>query len=131
MLFISPLALVSDGAYKVLVLTRSATSSNAQLLASLPNVTLIIGDSYSEPDLRKAFSWEGGVDLAFVNTNGFAIGEMREIYWGIRIFELARQAGVKHYIWGALDYVSKKGNYDPKYKTGHYDGSTCFVFLRE
>ena len=86
-------------------------------------MTLIAGDSYSEPDLKKALNWEGGVDLAFVNTNGFAIGEMREIYWGIKIFELAREAGVKHYVWGGLDYVSKKAGYDPKFKTGHYDGS--------
>jgi hypothetical protein len=49
------------------------------------------GDSYNEVDLQKAFS---GAQLAFVNTNGFAIGEKAEIYWGIRNMALNISPGV-------------------------------------
>lgn len=47
---------------------------------------------------------------------------MSEIYWGMRCYELAREAGVKFYVLGNLDYGLKKGGYDPKYRCGHYDG---------
>jgi NmrA-like family len=85
----------------------------------LPNITIIPGDGYNDATLRKALN---GMDSAFVNTNGFAIGEKAEIYWGIRIYELAREAGLKHFIWATIDYSSKLGNYDPKFRCGHLDG---------
>jgi len=47
---------------------------------------------------------------------------MAEIYWGIRIYELAREFGVKHFIYAALEYASKLGNFDAKYRCGHVDG---------
>ncbi|KAG4427693.1 hypothetical protein IFR05_016825 [Cadophora sp. M221] len=112
-------ALASDGKYTVQVLTRSSTSPEAEELSSIPGVTIIEGDSYDEHTLRKAFS---GVSYAFINTNGFAIGEKAEVYWGIRMYELAREAGVKHYIWAGLIYSSKLGGFDPKYNCGHLDG---------
>jgi hypothetical protein len=59
---------------------------------------------------------------AYVNTDGFTIGEKMEMYWGFRIFEIAAEHGVKHYVWGNLDYLTKKGGYNPKYRCGHYDG---------
>lgn len=58
----------------------------------------------------------------FANTNGFAIGEKNEIYWGIRMYELAREAGVTHFLYAGLEYASKLGNFDPKYRCGHLDG---------
>lgn len=88
-------------------------------MASIPGVTLVKGDAYNEDSLRKAFE---GVDLVFANTNGFAIGEKAEIYWGIRLYELSREFKVKHFVWAGLEYASKLGNFDPKYKTGHLDG---------
>lgn len=48
-----------------------------------------------------------GVYGAWVNTDGFTVGEQKELYAGMRIFELAKQAGVKHYIWSNLDYALK------------------------
>ena len=70
--------------------------------------------------MRRAFD---GVTAAFVNTNGFAIGEKAELYWGIRIFEIAKEEKtMRHYVWSNLDYALKLGGYDEKYKTGHYDG---------
>lgn len=48
-----------------------------------------------------------GVYGAWVNIDGFTIGEPWEMYAGMRIFELAKQAGVKHYVWSNLDYAFK------------------------
>jgi len=101
------------------VLTRSASSLEALKLSSIPDVTIFEGDAYDEPTLRKAFI---GVSYAFVNTNGFAIGEKAEIYWGIRLYELAREFKLKHFVYAGLDYASKLGNFDPKYRCGHLDG---------
>ena len=45
---------------------------------------------------------------AFVNTDSFTIGEMKEVYYGIRIFEAAKQVKtLKHYVWSGLDNVFK------------------------
>jgi hypothetical protein len=63
-----------------------------------------------------------GVYGVFANTNGFAIGQMREIYWGIRMYEIAAGSGVKHFVWAGLPYASKLGEFDPKYQVGHVDG---------
>jgi uncharacterized protein YbjT (DUF2867 family) len=111
--------MVSDSKYAVRVLTRNASSKEAKELEMLSGVTIIEGNAYYEPTLRKAFK---GVDYVFANTNGFAIGEMAEIYWGIRLYELSREFGVKHFIYAGLEYASKLGNFDPKYRTGHLDG---------
>ena len=44
------------------------------------------------------------------NTDGFTVGEMKEIYAGMRIFELAKQIKtVRHYVWSNLDYSFKVG----------------------
>ena len=49
-----------------------------------------------------------GVYGVWANTDGFTVGEAREIYAGMRIFELAKQIKtVRHYIWSSLDYVTK------------------------
>ncbi|KAH9221445.1 hypothetical protein DL95DRAFT_519429 [Leptodontidium sp. 2 PMI_412] len=110
--------LTRDSKYAVHVLTRSTTSGSALELASLPNVALIPGSSLKEADLYSALT---GIDIAFVNLNGFAIGEKAEVYWGIRIFEIAREKGVKHFIWGSLDSSYKISGYQPRFRTGHFD----------
>jgi hypothetical protein len=49
-----------------------------------------------------------GVYGAWVNTDGFTVGEQKEIYAGIRIFETAKSLGtVRHYVWSSLDYMFK------------------------
>jgi hypothetical protein len=100
-------------------MTRSLETAEAKALAELPNVRLFKGDCYNEADLHRAFE---GVKLAFANTNGFAIGEKAEIYWGIRMYELARQHGLEHFVWGGVDYGSKLGSFAAKYRCGHLDG---------
>ncbi|OBT46311.1 hypothetical protein VE00_02720 [Pseudogymnoascus sp. WSF 3629] len=111
--------LSADGRYKITVLTRSAESEPAQELASLPNVTILEGETFDEQTLIKAFK---GIDATFVNTNGFAIGEKAEVYWGIRIYEIAYGAGVKHFIWASLAYSSKLAHFNPDFHCGHLDG---------
>lgn len=100
-------------------MTRDGNHDVAKHLASLPNVSLVVGETYEEETLQKAFE---GVQLAFVNTNGFAIGEKAEIYWGIRMFEIARQHKLEHFVWSNVDYGTRKGNYDPQFRCGHLDG---------
>ena len=48
-----------------------------------------------------------GVYGAYVLTDGFTVQASDEVYAGIRIFELANQARIKHFIWSGGDYVSK------------------------
>ncbi|TVY20620.1 hypothetical protein LARI1_G001288 [Lachnellula arida] len=45
-----------------------------------------------------------GLELCFVNTNGFAVGEKNEGYWGIRMYELARLGGVENFVYSGLPY---------------------------
>jgi uncharacterized protein YbjT (DUF2867 family) len=101
------------------VLTRDATSANAQLLSSLPRVSLHIGAAEDEASLRSAFK---DIDLAFVNLNGSALGIKSETYWGISIFEIAIQSGVKQYIWSVLEYMLRDSGYDEAVRCGHYEG---------
>lgn len=118
LLNVSP-ALASDSKYAVRVITRNASSKDAIELAAIPGVTILEGNTYHEPTLHEALK---DVEYVFANTNGFAIGEMAEIYWGIRIYELCRESRVKHFIYASLEYASKLGNFDPKYRCGHVDG---------
>jgi hypothetical protein len=112
--------LASKDQYEIRIQTRDPNHSRSLELTQLPNTTLIAGRADNEADLRRAFK---GVSAAFVNTNGFAIGEKAELYWGIRIFEIAKEEkSMRHYVWSNLDYALKLGGYDEKYKCSHYDG---------
>ncbi|MCJ1454088.1 hypothetical protein MMC28_004438 [Mycoblastus sanguinarius] len=113
-------ALAAPGSgYAVKILTRDVTSARAKLLTSLPNVTLAAGTFASETALRDGFTGAWG---AFVNIDGFNCGEKAELYWGIRSYELALECGVQFFVWGNLDFGLKKSGYDPKFRSGHYDG---------
>mmetsp|Transcript_54463 Transcript_54463/g.137531 ORF Transcript_54463/g.137531 Transcript_54463/m.137531 type:complete len:355 (+) Transcript_54463:54-1118(+) len=105
--------------YEVVVMTRNARSRTAQSLANLPNVLLFEGQYTDEDIVRKAFVGAYG---AFVNTDGHTLGEKAEIFVGMRIFELAVEAGIKHYIYSGLFNSLKYGGYDPKFRCGHTDG---------
>jgi hypothetical protein len=110
--------LAKDGRYMVVIFTRNAASERAKRLLALPGVTAFEGDSTREKDIYDAFSQVDGV---YANLDGFSIGEIQETYWGIRMFEIAVEVGIEHYVWGSLDYLLKKGGYDRKYRCGHYD----------
>ncbi|KAI5117438.1 hypothetical protein M0805_007008 [Coniferiporia weirii] len=105
--------------YAVRTLTRDPNSGRAQALQA-KGVECIKG---SFEDFSAVYEALKGVYGVWANTDGFTVGEVREVYAGMRIFELAKQIGtVRHYIWSSLDYSTKKSNYDPTYKVEHYDG---------
>lgn len=110
--------LSSTGHYELKCITRDPTSSQAEELVSFPHVTLTAG-GYDETVLSEALK---DIDYVWVNTNGFAMGEQAETYWGIRLFELSVRAGVKHLVYSGLDSAYKLGGYDPKFRVGHYEG---------
>ncbi|KAH7391630.1 hypothetical protein BKA64DRAFT_678081 [Cadophora sp. MPI-SDFR-AT-0126] len=112
-------SLVADKKYSVRVLTRDSKSPRARALLALGNVELIEGTFADETDLRNGYR---GCDGAFVNIDGFNCGEKNETYWAIRAYELAIEEGIKFFVYGNLDYSLKKSGYDPKHRTGHYDG---------
>ena len=59
-------------------------------------------------DLPSVLAALQGVWGVWNNTDGFTVGEMKEIYAGMRIFELAKQVKtVRHYVWSNLDYSFK------------------------
>ena len=102
-------ALSESGRYKARVLTRDPESRRAKEILSLPNVTLIQGQTQSQSDLHAAFN---GVYGAFVNTDGFTLGEKNELFYGIRAYEIARHNKVKHYVWANSDYALRKAGWD-------------------
>jgi uncharacterized protein YbjT (DUF2867 family) len=118
---------LSQDTYNIKVLTRNARSREALELLSLNSpksaVSLIEGDCFNETDLHAAFA---GIDATFVNTNGFATGAKGEIFWSIRIYEIAQWAGVKHFVYSGLSYVSKLAGFDPRYRCGHKDAKGQF-----
>ncbi|PVG02993.1 NAD(P)-binding protein [Serendipita vermifera] len=103
--------------YAVRVVTRDPSNWRAVELQDL-GCELVTGSVKDLPSIHNALE---GVYGAFVNTDGFTIGEKEELFAAFRIYELAKERGVKHYVWSNLDYMSKKGNFDPKYRCGHYD----------
>ncbi|KAH8817141.1 hypothetical protein F5884DRAFT_896828 [Xylogone sp. PMI_703] len=111
-------ALSKSGRYDVRVLTRNPTSDHAKKLAELANVTLIQGSQDSQMDLHTAFK---GVYGAWVNLDGFTLGEKNELFYGIRAYEIARHHGVKHYVFANTDYVLRKADWDERYHWGHND----------
>ena len=86
------LELVKDNAYTVRILTRDPESKRAKELALLPNIELQQGKLDDDDDLRQGFQGCWG---AFVNIDGFVVGQKNEIFWGIRSYQLAQEAGVK------------------------------------
>ncbi|EFY84568.1 hypothetical protein J3459_012787 [Metarhizium acridum] len=111
--------LVQDGAYAVRFLTRDVNSQRSKHLLSLGNVEALEGTFTDEDALRRGFR---GARYAFVNIDGFNAGEKTEMFWAIRAYELALEEGIDFFVYGNLDYVYKKSGFDPKFRTGHYDG---------
>lgn len=111
-------ALSNSGRYAARVLTRNLTSERAKNIARLPNVSLIQGSQDNQEDLHRALN---GVWGAWVNTDGFTIGEKNELFYGIRAYEIARHERVQHYVYASTDYAVKDANWNEKYHWGHND----------
>ncbi|KAL2688923.1 hypothetical protein Neosp_002973 [[Neocosmospora] mangrovei] len=114
--------LSSTQSYNFLAFTRSATSPGATALGSLPNVKLIVSAKPTGYDTDAFLSAASGADAVIVNTDGFALGEQAETYWGIRLFELSARAGAKHFVYSGLDSVGPKTGFNPEFYCGHYQG---------
>ncbi|OCH95106.1 NAD(P)-binding protein [Obba rivulosa] len=107
----------SPSPYAVRAVTRDPRSRRAQELTAR-GVQCVKGAFDDFPSMLSAFQ---GVYGAWVNTDGFTVGEEKETFIGIRLFELAKQVGtVHHYVWSSLDNALRKGNYDPEYYCEHY-----------
>ncbi|EIM84014.1 NAD-P-binding protein [Stereum hirsutum FP-91666 SS1] len=114
------LAPSTDGSplpYAVRALTRDPKSRRAQSLKA-KGVELA---QCNTDDLDSVEAALKGVYGAWVNVDSFTVGEMKEMWSGMRIFELAKKLGVTHYVWSSLEYITKLGGYDEKYRTDHYN----------
>ncbi|KAH8116911.1 NAD(P)-binding protein [Phellopilus nigrolimitatus] len=109
----------SPSPYAVRALTRDPDSKRAQALQE-KGVECVKGSFEDFPSVFEALK---GVYGMWVNTDGFTVGEARETYAGMRIYELAKQAGaVRHFVWSNLDYALKLGKYNPVYNLEHHNG---------
>ncbi|KAL3492778.1 hypothetical protein BJX62DRAFT_224355 [Aspergillus germanicus] len=106
-------ALATSTCYAVRILTRNPSSPQAQALAALPNVTFLQGNQENQDDLHAAFK---GVYGAWVNLDGFTIGEKNELFYGIRAYEIARHEGVQHYVFANSDFALRKAGWDERYR---------------
>ncbi|KAJ7612588.1 NAD-P-binding protein [Roridomyces roridus] len=125
------LAPTADGnasPYAVRALTRDPNSKHALQLAE-QGVECVKG-SFEDMD-SVAGAMEGAYG-AWVNTDGFTVGEVVEMYSGVRIFETAKGIkSLRHYVWSSLPYVSKLTGYNPEYKVDHMDAKARVAeFLR-
>ncbi|RXW23584.1 hypothetical protein EST38_g2249 [Candolleomyces aberdarensis] len=104
--------------YHVRALTRDPTSRRARELEAM-GAELFQGSFY---DMNAKQLFMSGCYGAFINTETYTVGEEREIWAAIKLYEIARRTpSMRHWIWSNLDYGSKLGNYDPQYKTEHHD----------
>jgi hypothetical protein len=85
-------------------------------------VGLVANNALNGYDVESFLSAASRSEFVFINTERFTLGEQAEIYWGIRLFELARKAGVEHFIYSGLDHNGKETAFDPKSYAGHYEG---------
>ncbi|KAJ7159518.1 NAD-P-binding protein [Mycena filopes] len=102
--------------YAVRALTRDLNSKHAKALAAR-GVECVTGSFTDYAAVRRALEGAYGV---WVNTDGFTVGEMEEIYAGMRIYEVAKTvSSLRHYVWSNLQYVLKNAGFDPQYSADH------------
>lgn len=113
--------LAADSQYSLCILTRDASGTRAQeLLALAPDrIELQEGTLESEAVLRRGFEGSWG---AFINIDGFMVGETAEIFWAMRTYELAVEYGLKSFVYANLDYGHMKSGYRSEFRVAHYNG---------
>ncbi|KAI0351038.1 nmrA-family protein [Trametes cingulata] len=111
----------SPSPYAVRAFTRDPQSKRGQELAAR-GVEVVKGTTYDLDSVLEAFKGAYG---AYVNTDSFTLGEEKEIFTGMRLYEIAKQVKtLKHYVWSSLDNVTKKSDYNPIYYAEHYAGKS-------
>ncbi|KAF7980906.1 hypothetical protein HWV62_36099 [Athelia sp. TMB] len=114
----------SPSPYAIRALTRDPLSERAERL-SKRGIECVKGSVEDFASLQAAFD---GVYGVFVNTDTFTIGEQREIYANMRIFEIAKQTKtLRHYVFSGLGYALKLGGYNPEYMVDHFNGKGRFA----
>ena len=73
-------------------------------------------------DLKTLHEAFRGVYGAWVNLDSFTLGQMKETFFGLRAYEIARHEGVQHYVWSNTDYALKVVGWDEQYHFAHGDG---------
>jgi len=107
--------------YGVRALTRDPKSERAQQLASW-GCELFQGNFTDFDCIREAVKGCWGI---FCQTDGFTVGEEREAYSGIRIWEIAKMSGcIRTFVYSNLDYSLKAGNWDWEYRCDHHEGKS-------
>ncbi|KAJ7041983.1 NAD-P-binding protein [Mycena alexandri] len=103
--------------YKIRALTRDVNGARAKALEA-KGVECVQGTFEDFAAVARAMD---GVYGAYVNTDTFTVGEMREIYAGLKIFEIANATpSLRHYLWSGLPYMPKtRAGYDPRYQAEH------------
>ncbi|KAJ7095050.1 nmrA-family protein [Mycena epipterygia] len=105
--------------YSVRALTRDPAGKRARDL-STRGVECIKGSFEDQESVARALE---GVHGVWVNTDGSSVGEIREIYAGMLIFEAAKRIkSLKHYVWSSVPYGSKLAGFKPDYKAAHMTG---------
>ncbi|ETW83182.1 hypothetical protein HETIRDRAFT_126462 [Heterobasidion irregulare TC 32-1] len=90
--------------YAVRALSQNPESLCAKTLKA-KGTEVIQGDTNDLASVTRVLK---GAYSVWVNTDGFTIGEQKELYTGMRIFELAKAMKmVKHFVWSSLDYGFK------------------------
>ncbi|KAF7374914.1 NmrA domain-containing protein [Mycena sanguinolenta] len=103
----------SPSPYAVRALTRNPAGQRALELRAR-------GSFEDQEAVSKALN---GVYGVYVNTDGFTVGEIREIYAGMLIFEAAKKTkSLRHYVWSSVPYASKLAGFKPQYRAGHMNG---------
>ncbi|KAJ7306888.1 NAD(P)-binding protein [Mycena albidolilacea] len=106
----------TESSYTVRALTRDPTSKNAQELTAR-GVECVKG---SFTDYAVVAETLQGAYGAWVNTDSFAVGQMEEVYAGMRIYEVAKRVpSLRHYVWSNLRYVLKNASFNPEYFADH------------
>ncbi|KAJ7574399.1 hypothetical protein C8J56DRAFT_1172926 [Mycena floridula] len=108
--------LVRDGKYICTVLTRDIDNPIAKSLEALGNVVLLKGSYDKEDDLRKALKGHYGV---FANHDSFSMTEAAEYFWTFRLYDIAVQSGVQHFVYSSIFNRPKQYNYAEEYRAPH------------
>ncbi|KAJ7574394.1 hypothetical protein C8J56DRAFT_902350 [Mycena floridula] len=108
--------LVRDGKYICTVLTRDIDNPIAKSLEALGNVVLLKGSYDKEDDLRTALKGHYGV---YSNHNSFSMTEAAEYFWTFRLYDIAVQSGVQHFVYSSIFNRPKQYNYAEEYRAPH------------
>ena len=114
--------LCSTGVYHILLFTRDIDSSHSASLIKLGNVEGVRNQADHGYNIAAYEQALHQVDGVFINTDGFALGEQAETFWGMRLFETAVKAGVPHIIYSGLENSWRESGYDSALYVGHYQG---------